>query len=223
MVTASDNTSQNADIVTGLPVTAKTNIVIPKEKFYQVAGANATIKRLFVDEVGKVTLKAVVAPRTMNITADTYDELNLIEIQLKDQQISQKVLETIDGIIPRPIIFHIASRNGGSKYAVAYKEPKAQDASKSKVVCYYQTTWNSEPLRIAGNSVKSIYVNFIQQIDPSFDPSVPIAEAVSQTRDSIKLKAKIEQLNNQIASELSIAKRQELARERHALEIRLED
>ena len=221
MVTASDNTSQNTDIVTGLPVTAKTNIVIPKEKFYQVAGASNAIKRLFVDEVGKVTLKAVVAPRTMNITADAYDELNLIEIQLKDQQISQKVLETIDSIIPRPIVFHIASPNGGSKYAVAYKEPKAQDTSKSKVVHYYQTDWNSESLRIAGNSVKSIYVNFIQQIDPSFNPSVPIAEAVSQTRDNIKLKTKIEQLNKQITSELSIAKRQELARERHYLEQQL--
>ena len=42
------------------PDSAKANINIPKEKFYQAGDINSKIKRLFVDEIEKITLQVVI-------------------------------------------------------------------------------------------------------------------------------------------------------------------
>lgn len=203
------------------PISAQANIIIPKEKFYKVGDVSSKIKGLFIDEIEKITLRAVIAPRTMNITNKIYDELDIIEIRLKGSDINQKVLEAIDSIIPRPVLFMIVHINGMTKYYISYKESHSKDVNKSKVIQYYKTQWNATPLKITGNSVKSIYINFIKQIEPSFDSSKPIAEAVCDTKDIAKIKSDIDKINNQIKNEPSIAKKQELARQRHLLEMGL--
>jgi len=206
------------DYTNAFPQSTLTKISIPKEKFYQTSGANQKIKRLFIDEVEKITLKAVLAPRTMNIANDTYDEMHIIEVHLKGDGISFKILETIDSVIPRPILFAIVRPNGDAMYAISYKEPKAMDASKSKIVHYYTTSWGVEPLAIKGGSVKTIYINFIRQIDPTFDTSKSIVEAVQDTKQREKIQKQIDAINRQITREPSIARKQELARRRFDLE-----
>ena len=120
--------------IVNLPDSALTNVSIPKEKFYKVGAVDYSLRQLFVDEIEKVTLRAVIAPRTMNISGGTYDELDVIEISLKGRELSKKVLETIDSIIPRPILFSIVRPNGETKYAISYKEPSYKDAQKSKII-----------------------------------------------------------------------------------------
>lgn len=200
------------------PKAVLTQVVIPKEKFYQIGDVTGKIKRLFIDEIDKITLRAVIAPRTMNITGDTYDELDIIEVKLKKREVSQKALEAIDSVIPRPVLFTIVRTNGDTKYAISYKESKSKDVNKSKVVQYYETQWNGTPLKISGNSVKSIYINFIRQIEPHFNPSKPIAEAVQETQEMARIKVNIDKLNNQMKNEPSVSKKQELARQRFELE-----
>lgn len=111
--------------------------------------------------------------------------------------------------------------NGERKYKISYKEPRAKDLHKSKIVQYYETPWGAPDLTMTGNSVKSIYVNFIQQIHPTFDPAKPIAEAVQDTKEQEKLRKQIDAISRKIASEPSVAKKQELARERYALEMKI--
>lgn len=200
------------------PKAALTQVFIPKDKFYQIGDVTGKIKRLFIDEIDKITLRAVIAPRTMNITGESYDELDVIEIRLKNREINSKVLESIDSVIPRPVLFTIIRTNGEAKYAISYKESKTNDANKSRVIQYYETRWNTQPLKISGNSVKAIYINFIKQIDPNFDPSMPISDAVQKTKETAKIKKDIDKINSQIRNEPSIAKKQELARQRFELE-----
>jgi len=157
----------------------------------------------------------------MNITNETYDELDIIEIKLKGNDINQKVLETIDSIIPRPVLFMIVHISGMTKYAISYKESHSKDVNKSKVIQYYETKWNAAPLKITGNSVKSIYINFIKQIEPCFDISKSIAEAVCNTKDIARMKSDIDKINKQILNEPSIGKKQALAHERYDLEQRI--
>ena len=204
--------------IVNLPDSALTNVSIPKEKFYKVGAVDYSLRQLFVDEIEKVTLRAVIAPRTMNISGGTYDELDVIEISLKGRELSKKVLETIDSIIPRPILFSIVRPNGETKYAISYKEPSYKDAQKSKIIQYYETSWGVPALTLVGKSVKGIYVGFLQQIDPTFDPTKPIAEAVQDTRRREKIEKQIESINKKITAEPSVAKKQELARERYILE-----
>jgi hypothetical protein len=204
------------------PESAKTNITIPKDKFYQVGDVNHKVKRLFVDEVERITLRAVIAPRTINITGNkTYDELDVIEIKLKERDISTKTLEVIDSVIPRPVLFVVVRSNGEIKYVISYKELNQRTSNNSKVIHYYETPWGVSPLKISGNSVRGIYINFIKQIEPNFNLSKPITEAVQDTKNAAKLKANIERINMQIANEPSVAKKQELARLRYTLEQKL--
>lgn len=204
--------------IVNLPDSALTNVSIPKEKFYKVGAVDYSLRQLFVDEIEKVTLRAVIAPRTMNISGGTYDELDVIEVLLKDRELTKKVLETIDSVIPRPILFSIVRPNGETKYAISYKEPSYKDAQKSKIIQYYETSWGAPALTILGKSVKGIYVSFLQQINPTFNPTKPIAEAVQDTRQREKIEKQIEAINKKIAAEPSVARKQELARERYALE-----
>lgn len=204
-----------------IPISAATHTVISKEKFYQVSSADTKIKRLFVDEVEKITLRGAIAARTMNVSAGAYEELDIIEVQLKGSDVSKQVLETIDGVIPRPVLFVLVRDGGDTKYVISYKEPKAKELTKSKVIQYFETAWNADAPLIKGSSVKAIYINFIEQIDPSFDKAKPIAEAVAYTKQIAKIRADIATLNSRIKNEPSTAKRQELARERHTLEERL--
>lgn len=205
-------------IVTDLPSKAVANAFMPKERLYQAGDVNHTIRQLFIEEVEKITLHAVIAPKTMNITNEVYDELYIFDIKLKDQDISLKVLESIDKNIPRPILFAITRPDDQRKYAISYKQLKANDTGKSKIVHYYNTAWDVNPLRVMGNSVKSIYVNFIRQIEPTFDPSKPIIEAVHDIKHRQQVQKQIEAINKKISNEPSVAKRQELARQRHQLE-----
>jgi hypothetical protein len=204
--------------ITNLPDSALTSVSIPKEKFYKVGGVDYSLRQLFVGEIEKVTLRAVIAPRTMNVSGGTYDELDVIEVLLKDRELTKKVLETIDSVIPRPILFAIVRPNGETKYAISYKEPSYKDAQKSKVIQYYETSWGVPALTLVGKSVKGIYVGFLQQIDPTFDPTKPIAEAVRDTRQREKIEKQIEAINKKIAAEPSAAKKQEMARQRYKLE-----
>lgn len=205
------------------PPSTRANIHIPKERFYQESKANQRIKRLFIDEVEKISLKVVIAPRTINISESAYDEMHIIEIRSKQSTISSKVLETIDSVIPRPILFVILRPNGDAKYAIAYKVLKSLASRNSKIVHYYETNWGVCPLQMVGNSVKTIFVNFIRQIEPSFDPSRPIDEAVQRSKQAEKIHKQIGELNRRIVHEPSISKRQALARERHGLEQHLAD
>ncbi len=204
--------------IVNLPDSALTNVSIPKEKFYKVGAVDYSLRQLFVDEIEKVTLRAVIAPRTMNISGGTYDELDVIEISLKGRELSKKVLETIDSIIPRPILFGIVRSNRETKYAISYKEPSYKDAQKSKIIQYYETSWSTPALTLSGRSVKGIYVSFLQQIAPTFNPTKPIAEAVQDTKQREKIQKQIENINKKIAAEPSVARKQELARERYTLE-----
>ena len=204
--------------ITNLPDSALTSVSIPKEKFYKVGAVDYSLRQLFVGEIEKVTLRAVIAPRTMNISGGTYDELDVIEVLLKDRELTKKVLETIDSVIPRPILFSIVRPNGETKYAVSYKEPHTKDIHKSKIIQYYETSWGASALTLTGNSVKSVYIGFLQQIDPTFDQTKPIAKAVQDTKQREKLQKQINLLNQRITSEPSVAKKQELARQRHQLE-----
>lgn len=205
-------------IIANLPDSALADRFIPKEKFYQIGRVSHSLRQLFIDEVERITLHAVIAPRTMNISEGDYEEMHVIEIKLKGSDISPKVLQLIDSVIPRPVLFTIVRASGQTKYAISYKEHAIKDPSKSKVVHHYSTRWGAEALDLEGNSVKSIYINLIQQIEPSFNPAKPLAEAVQDTKQRQQRLRQIDIISRKITREPSVAKKQELARERHRLE-----
>lgn len=204
----------------GLPEAAVTHTAIPKEAFYRSGGFDTQLKQLMTDEVASVVLVGVIASRTMNVEpTDGYDEIDIIKIQLKDRDVSQKLLVAIDASLPRPVLFVASRSNGELRFAMSYKELKVDGSNKSKVLHMYASSWAATPPRIKGVSTGIIYKEFIKQIDPTFTGNQVTEVSVMDTKVRQKLQKQIDTLNRQIASEPSVAKRQELARERHALEV----
>ena len=95
-----------------------------------------------------------------------------------------------------------------------------------KVDTYFQSSWQSElNLVIKGRSVDEIYQEFLFQIAPQlrFHKTPNAKTAIEKNKEQLALQKQIDALNKSIANEISIAKKQELARQRYNLEKRMKD
>lgn len=204
-----------------LPVSTLVNRFVPKEKFYSKTTVSNKLRTAFTDEIEKITWANKIASDTLNITAKDYVELQVFEITLKQAELSNGVLKHIDTFIPYPILF-VLKKQGAEKAVISFKEPGVKNENQMKVDSYYETPWQQKlQLELKGRSVDEIYRNFLFQITPELHAQghADTKVAVESNKERLKLQKQIDALNKQIASEPSAAKRQELARERHLLEI----
>jgi hypothetical protein len=203
-----------------LPRSTVVNRFVPKEKFYSKTTINAKLRQLFTDEIEKITWKNKISPETLNITAGDYAELQVFEIALKSAEVSPAVLKHIDTFIPYPILF-LVKKPGAFKAAISYKEATTKNNDIMKVDSYFETGWQQDAsLELKGRSVDEIYKHYLYQIAPQLQrvSSTTAKVAIETNKEREKLQKQIDAMNRQIANEPSIAKKQELARERHALE-----
>lgn len=207
-----------------LPTSTIVNRFVPKEKFYSKTAVSNKLRELFTDEVEKIVWVHKISPVTLNITAGEYEELQIFEIALKKDELSPQILKHIDTFIPYPILF-VLKKVGSSKIVISYKELASVKSSQMKITTYFETDWQSESdLQLKGRSVDEIYKNYLRQIAPQLDitskPDVKTAIEDNQARE--KIIKQIDALNRAILHEPSVAKRQELARQRYSLEQQLE-
>lgn len=90
-----------------------------------------------------------------------------------------------------------------------------------KVDTYFSTNWGTEVnLQLKGNTVDSIYQNYLYQIAPQLknEKNPTAKQAVESHKFNLKVQKQINQINKQMKTEPSIAKKQELARQRYHLE-----
>lgn len=203
-----------------LPASTVVNRLIPKEKFYSKTEVSNKVKQLFVSEIEKIVWANKIAPSTLNISSGKLLELQVFELTLKSHDISESVLKHVDKHIPYPILF-IIKRNSSIKAVIAYKEQNLRNEHNMKVDSYFSTNWSTEMnLELKGTSVDSIYRNYLYQIAPQLQSSdnSSARQAVESHKANLKVQKQIEQINKQMRSEPSIAKKQELARIRHGLE-----
>lgn len=203
-----------------LPSSTVVNRFLPKEKFYSKTSMSSKLKQLFTDEIEKITWSNKIAPETLNITAGEYAELQVFEITIKGADINTAILRHIDTFILYPILF-IVYKNGYQKAVISYKEQGVRNKDSMKVDSYFDTGWVKDlELNIKGRSVDEIYKNYLLQIAPNLktDGHRTTKEAVDQNKAKQAIQSQIDALNKQIHNELSLAKKQHLARQRHALE-----
>ena len=78
-----------------LPQSTIVNRVIPKEKLYSHGDVNYTTKRKFVDQIDKIVWSNKIATQTLNISSGKYEEIEVLQVYLKNGQIDNKLLTTI--------------------------------------------------------------------------------------------------------------------------------
>lgn len=206
-----------------LPASTVVNRLVPKEKFYSKTSVSGKLRQQFTDEIEKIRWTNKIAPSTLNITSKEYAELQVFEIVLKRSAISASVLKHIDTFIPYPILF-VLKQLHATKAVISYKEAGIKNENQMKIDSYYETPWQQElNLELKGRSVDEVYKNFLFQIAPKLKETAQTdtKSAIATNKEREKIQKQIEIINKKIASEPSLAKKQELARERHILESNL--
>lgn len=205
-----------------LPASTVVNRILPKDKFYRKTAINPRLRQLFRDQIERIVWTHKIAPTTLNITPGTYTEIQVLEISLKAETLDPLVLAHIDTSIPYPILF-VLQWGAMTKLAISSKAPQKSN-NRLQVIAHFDTDWQKEiSLVLKGRSVDEIYKNYLHQIAPQLNlQSHPDLEtALADYLSRAKIAKQIMSINRAISREPSLAKKQELVRQRHALEGRL--
>ena len=208
------------------PEAAKFGRVIPKEKLYSQAGANAELKQLFVEQVAQIKWAFKLAESTINLAkTEQVHELEVIHIKLKAQTLDETILTAIDKAIPHPTLFMLTrdvkeanTTEQEIAYQAAHKLRTTTQSNKEKwqQSAYLKSQWLVPSSQLtaplpAATSLESLYNQLLEALIPLGlqgehnvqEPKIAYGHTKSQQKkrsleDKIADLAAIEALNKQI-------------------------
>ncbi len=204
------------------------NKKIPKQKFYDKLDVSNRIQQMFVTEIESVYWTHKLSPETLNVSPGTnVAEIQVFEITLKEQRVSDNLIATIDREIPYHLVFVLRYRDQ-AQLIISYKEESKSREDKFKVDSYYRTDWTDYDkltLSIEGLDLDRIYENFISQIagdELNLEKAEDLRDAVMIAKEIDSLETYIAKLEKKIQKEkqfnLKVKFNQELRRAKEKLE-----
>ena len=191
-----------------LPKSTYFNRRMPKELFYKNLNLSKTLKKTFINEIESITWLNKLSPATMNVNpGKQVIEIAVMEIVLKQKEISKSLLEVLDRETAHHTVFIIHYKEWGQIWA-CYKETSKNREGKFKVDTYYQTDWlpyDDLSLKVEGLNLDKVYENFLGQIAGerlAIKNGMELKDAVEKTKDLEKLEAAINRLETQINNEI---------------------
>ena len=183
-----------------LPHSAKVNRVIPKNAFD--AYTNSKQKKLFTDQILRITWLQKLSPDTVNLEAKEIKEIQIFKIELKVREEIQSLLEIIDKAIPYNIIFII--EDSGSIYlSTSTKHPHPINSDNSVIDWTFKTSWflqneNTYSLNLK-KSLDAVYFDFCSQLSGEKSRAkMSLHDLVQHTKLIHKLEKEIELLKRNI-------------------------
>lgn len=213
-------------MIVQFPAHARVGKIVAKENFY--GNIDNSTKNLFQDEIARIIWEYKLAPETINLSAKNWQEIEVFRIMLKNSSISEKILKTIDSVIPYPILFLVES-GSLEKAIICFKEQNQKNENFAKVDTYFATEWNDkrlENIKIDGLNIDAVFNNFVRQVagnklsrdaEKSSQSPSSIKEDIEKLKEREKIQKQIDVLTRRIKLEPSIGKKQELAEERFRL------
>ncbi len=205
---------------------------VPKKKFYENLSISSRIEKQFVTEIESVYWTHKLSPETLNVNPGIrVTEIEVFEVNLKEQQVSDNLIATIDREIPYHLVF-VLRYSGKAQLMISYKEESKSREDKFKVDSYYRTDWidyEKLTLRIEGLDLDRIYENFISQIAGdalNIEKAEDIRDAVMIAKEIDSLETYIAKLEKKIQKEkqfnLKVKFNQELRKAKEKLKDYLE-
>lgn len=189
-----------------LPEKTLYNRRIPKRKFYDKLKVGSTLKEKFVRQIDHIIWKHKLSRHTVNI-APTSDvqEIQVFEVHLKQRELSQDVLESIDRAIPYPILF-VLLYGEEARLALAYKKRSRQQENRFVVDSYFYSEWQKKHELsldlLKGLTLKAVYENMLKSlISVSSGSDQALEQTVEKQKEMDKLKREIGALEAKIAKE----------------------
>jgi len=211
-----------------LPASTAFKKKIPKQKFYTHLQASSKVVKLFTDQIDTIHWTNKLAPDTLNVDAGTnVTEIQIIEINLKGENLDEELITLIDREIPYHLVFVIRYQGYGQLW-IAYKEDAKNREGKFKVNRYYKTEWLTDEelaLRLEGLNLDQIYEGFLIQIAGSEltkDEEEDLKTAIDRSSEVEKLKTAIIRLENKIHREKQYNQQVKLMGELRKLKLELE-
>lgn len=139
-----------------LPREAFVNKFIAKSKFYEKVNLSSKLQKEFVDKIQKITWKYKLAESTIGIAkTEKVIEIQIFEIELKEQVIPKNVLKVIDKSIPYQILYRfVYGDNVG--YGITLKENNSVDN-------YYFCEWNADIIfDFTGIDLEKVYQKLVK-------------------------------------------------------------
>lgn len=211
----------------GFPISTVFDKKIPKGKFYENLRVSAALRRIFIEQIQSILWKHKLATSTLNIAAgETVTEIQVFEVELKQQQLDTKALQQIDKEIPYHILF-LLTCEGNVQAWMSYKEA-AGDAFR--VNRYYHTAWMPKHelhFTVNGLNMDTLYESLVRQIvemqGEVWNSEIGVAENVARATEREKLKKQIAALENKIRKEKQLNRQMELNAELKKLKKELEN
>ncbi len=144
-----------------LPDSALVNRFIAKNKFYEKATISPKLKEEFVQKIQKITWQYKLSENTLGINKTAaVTEIQVFEIELKEQFIPKNILTLIDKVIPYQILYQFKF-NEQFAYAITLKG--LSEFEKSMPTNYYFSEWN-EPVQFGftGTDLEQVYQKLIK-------------------------------------------------------------
>jgi hypothetical protein len=193
------------DIKLNLPLSTFLNKFIPKSKFYEKTGINSKVQKEFTDKIKRITWKYKLSEKTTGIDkTDKVEEIQVFEIELKEKQIPENVLKTIDKAIPYQILYILLYENF-KIYAVSLK---GFDKSSG----FYFSSWNEEKkFDFTGTDLEKVYKKIILSfIEKNSVPNEEFEKLLKKEQKIKALKKEISSLENKIKKEKQFNKKVEI-------------
>jgi hypothetical protein len=197
-----------------LPANAIVDKFIAKTKFYQKTFISSKLKNEFTDKIKKITWKYKLAEDTLGISkTENVTEIQIFEIELKEQLIPKTVLKVIDKAIPYPILYRFLFKDNVA-FGITLKGAILKNIAGTEKLNqgYYFSEWNEVlEFDFTSTDLEKIYQKLIKLFIRDEVKSDKNFEAVIKTDNQIKsLEKEITLLSNKVFKEKQFNKKVEL-------------
>lgn len=194
-----------------LPKSCVVNKFIPKNIFYKKVTMATSVKKEFINLIEKITWLYKIAPDTLGVNkTDNIEELEILEIQLKQKQLPKNVIKVITKSISYPILFVIKYNN--------------DFCYSTKVEKDYYSDWNENiTFDFNYNNLNSIYESIVKKIIKEETNTKSFNEIISINAKKRELEKQIAQLKSKISQEKQFNRKVELNQELRKLEQEMEE
>lgn len=194
-----------------LPKSTILKKVIPKKTFE--AYLNTKQKKAFSEKILKITWANKLSKDTINLSGKDVEEIQFLEIDLKERVHIKDLLMIIDKAIPYHIIFKVKFND---EYYVSTSVKHIHPANDDNAVIDYtfSTDWINEievaPSIELKNSLDWIYKRFCLQFIDDTNSAVSLKEIVENEKKTDTIKKEIEKIKSEISRSKQFNKKVDL-------------
>lgn len=188
-----------------LPQQAFVNKFVAKNKFYERANISSRLQKEFVDSIQRITWKYKLAEETIGISkTEKVTEIQVFELELKEQVIPERVLKVIDRSIPYQILYKFLYKDSFAWGITLKQGNKAEN--------YYFSAWDEPVLfDFTGITLEKVYQKLVKAfIEPGSCSGTNFKQLIENDTNRKQLEKEIEQLTSKLWREKQFNRKVEI-------------